>query len=194
MEYLVIDNFVENPLLEREKALQQKYEPITHNGINYRGICLTQDDDSVSKISELVQQKFSSTTVMYRRYLEQEVNETYIHSDSQIAHVTAILYLSEPAQCYGGTAFWRHKGYNFETTPTHDDLIKAGLKDEPETFKKLYDDGFQENLWSCLGLVPMKFNRLLIFNSARYHSRYPMKSFGDSLANSRLIKVFFCKV
>lgn len=189
----IFDDFLKDPLAERELALSQEFKAIAHNGLKYRGISLTEDPKSVKRIERKVGAKFSEVVVMHRRYLQDEVNETYIHSDVDIATFTAILFLNLPEQCRGGTAFWRNRKYGFESHPSKGELEKRGIKEEG-LFEEIYEDGFDESKWELLEVTPMKFNRLIVFWSPRYHSRYPMKAFGTEICNSRLVKVFFCKV
>jgi hypothetical protein len=185
MQVFVIDNFLKLPELERERALKRKYKTHEHNGVKYRGIALTEDLRNLHRIENLVDAKFKEHTIYYRRYLEREENETYIHSDILIGTVTAILYLNP--ECKGGTAFWRHKTHGFDHHENREDRDDA-------FWKQIYEDGFHEDRWEMTQLVEMKFNRLLLFHSPMYHSRYPKQSFGKKLSNSRLVKVFFGKV
>src|SRR5574337_225264 len=110
----IIDNFLLDPIGERERALAATYETIEHRELTYRGISLTDDEDSRAKIANLL--GFSGEgewEVFWRRYLQDEKNETYIHNDVLIGSFTAILFLNLPEQCKGGTAFWMHKLYKW---------------------------------------------------------------------------------
>lgn len=194
--FLSIDGFLEDPRSERQLALDSEYKSITHNELLYRGISLKNDKDHLEKIEKLFSCKLDkdASEVMYRRYLKHETNETYIHSDVLIGHYTGILFLSDPKDCSGGTAFWRHKKYGWERHPSVDRVQQQGLLNNKELWDSIYQDGFDESKWNLLGAAEMRFNRLVLFESDRYHSRYPMEAFGTKLDDSRLIKVFFCKV
>lgn len=191
----IFDDFLKCPEKEREKALGRQYETISHNGLNYRGIVFDEDVRTLRRISDLIYFPVneSKCTIFFRRYLENEENETYIHSDVLIGGYTAILFLNTPEQCQGGTAFWRHKHYGWDHHPPGELLKRDGLRDEPKLWSEIYEDGFDESKWDQVRMVPMKFNRLIVFWSPLYHSRFPKTAFGSELSSSRLIKVFFLK-
>lgn len=192
MLFFTFDNFFSDPIKERELALKAEYKTEEHNGLHYKGIALCKDPENISKIENLLSEKLlGESTVYYRRYLESEEGETYIHSDSQIGRYTCIAYLTEDELCQGGTAFWRHRKYGWEFQPTKDEMHRLGLKDSKEFWDEIYQDGFDETKWELLGVAPMKYNRAIVFDSRRFHSRYPKRSFGHEVSTSRLVKVFF---
>jgi hypothetical protein len=194
MKVCVIDNFLADPMAEREKALAASYVPVNHNGIDYRGIALTEDVENRERIAKTLGIEANGDwTTFWRRNLEGEASETYIHSDAMIGDYSAILYLSLPEHCRGGTAFWRHKLYGWYMQPTLEEVEALGLDDTPALWDSVYQDGFIEKKWEMVDYVPMAFNRLIIFHSKRFHSRYPKESFGGAVSDGRLIKVFFKK-
>jgi hypothetical protein len=190
----VIDDFLEDPHAERKKGISSEYRDHTHNGLKYRGISLCDDPSSIEKIEKKTGATFKESTVFYRRYLETEENETYIHNDALIGTITGILYLNLPEQCHGGTAFWKHRRFGWAHHPvTHRELDSTGFCDTKEFWEDLLKQGFDESKWEMIDYCEMRFNRLLLFWSPRYHSRYPMKAFGRELSDARLIKCFFCR-
>lgn len=197
MKLLVIDNFLSDPMKERERALQADYRPVDHNGIDYRGISVTSDPENQKRLDELVTGKENmraqEVTCFYRRYLESEESETWIHSDVQIGHFTAVLFLSLPEHCKGGIAFWRHKLYGWNAHPDPAALGAQGLRDSKELWKSVHADGFDQFKWELEDYVPMFFNRLVLFYSPRFHSRFPKRAFGTDIQNARLIKTWFLK-
>jgi hypothetical protein len=185
---LIIDDFLKYPEREREKAIRSDdFKSYTHNEIKYRGIALVNDQRNLHRIENYLGCQFKEWIIYYRRYLENEANETYIHSDVLIGTYTSILYLNPDPPKNHGTAFWMHTktGLDFhEPHPSRDDFF----------WRNIYEDGFDEKKWQMTEFVEGKFNRLLCFFSPRYHSRYPMKAWGDSPDTGRLIKVFFGKI
>lgn len=194
MLFRYFDNFLENPDEERKKALSSTYETQIHNGLTYHGISRCEDPRSQMKILELLGITPKSTNkwiTFFRRYMKDEVKETFIHPDAEIGQITALLYLNEPKQCFGGTAFWKHKLYKWHMQPFIHELEPLGLKDEPKLWKSILEDGFDESKWKMVDYIPMLYNRLIVFDSRLFHSRYPKTSFGSTIDNARLVKVFF---
>lgn len=184
----MIDDFLDDPVAERERALVASYETHGRNGFSYPGISICKDKDSVRKIERLIETKFRKNIAMYRRYIQpdDDKQETYIHTDVLIGTFTCILFLNTPEQCNGGTAFWRHKETGLDAA--------INLMDRENGFwDRMYEDGFDEDKWEQTHLVEMKFNRMLIFWSPLFHSRYPRFGFGSDTQTSRLLKIFFCK-
>lgn len=188
---MIIDDFLGDPWGERNHALSCEYATLEHNGLNYRGIGMLGFAAELPKLEKICGESFKQPQIMFRRYLEDEQNETYIHSDILIGKFTGILFLNTPDQCRGGMAFWRHKRYGFDSPyfELPDDWISAD-----NFWKKIYEDGFDESKWEMTELIPMKFNRLVLFPSARFHSRYPQAvPFGSTTESARIIKVYFLK-
>jgi hypothetical protein len=192
MRPIVIDNFLPDPHCDRERALQASFETVVHHGITYRGIAMTDDSLARDKIRAALRiPEDGSWTVFWRRYLASEENETYIHADALMGQVTGVLFLNEPAQCYGGVAFWRHRLYGWSHVPPAEELPKRGLEDTPEFWNSVIADGQDHRKWEMTDYVPMAFNRLVIFWSPMFHSRYPRRSFGHLTHDARLVKCFF---
>lgn len=190
--YAIQDGFFDDPVGERAQALSAEYKTVEHNGVNYRNIALVKDEAHKARIEEILGHPMrGESTVYYRTNLAGEDNETYIHSDVQIGAFTAVACLTPRELCRGGTAFWRHKKYGWVGQPTADEMKAQGLPDTPEFWKEMYNDGFDESKWELLDVAEHKWNRLVIFPSTRFHSRYPKESFGTSAEDGRLIKVFF---
>lgn len=96
------------------------------------------------------------------------------HSDDGVSELTAVLYLSRPEHCAGGTRFFLHR----PTERTHfDPDIHRGL------------DFFDPEQWSVNQDVEMRFNRLLTFPSSRFHAlKRPL--FGTCAEDGRLVLGF----
>lgn len=192
MGYVVIDNFFDDPIKEREKAMKAEYKDVKHNGLMYRGIAIDDDGPGFEKLKTEIklEEKITETTCFYRRYLKGYKSETFIHSDVLIGQVSAIAYLTPEKHCTGGLAFWRHKALGWHGHPDNE-LQKALGIDGNRIFDMIYKDGFEEDMWEMVEYVPVTFNRCVIFSSHEYHSRYPMVPPGDTMEDCRLIKVYF---
>lgn len=193
MTPIVIDNFLDDPGAERDTALVQDFKTVVHHDITYRGIAMTVARDSERRILEALRTPGAPGrfVTFWRRYLADEENETYIHADAAIGEVTGVLFLSPPEHCRGGIAFWRHRLYGWPHVPPQGELERLGLEDTPAFWQSLVDDGHHPKKWEMVDYVPMKFNRLVLFWSPMFHSRYPKRAFGSRLEDARLVKCFF---
>jgi putative lipoic acid-binding regulatory protein len=195
MSFIVIDNFFSDPDKERTAAIEADYTNIDHDGYSYPGMVQISDPDSVKKIvSELGESMPKAVTTIYRRYLPHDVQATYIHNDSNIGTYSAVVFLNTAEQCEGsGLAFWQHKETGWYGQPTAQEFAPTGLVDSPALWQGMVEQGMDERRWNLVAAVPMKYNRCVVFDSSKYHSRYPQQAIGEDVTTSRLIKVFFLK-
>ncbi len=94
------------------------------------------------------------------------------HSDFLYDYIS-ILYLSPPAECHGGTGFYRHKETGLEGF--HDlQALESVITERKWTLmqlgEKLQADGRTPSKWTALDRVQMKFNRLVFFDARLFHS------------------------
>lgn len=114
----------------------------------------------------------------YRLNYGGELPNQAVHSDLGWGTHAAVLYLSDGP---GGTALWRHKA-------TGTERIDAGQADLLERIGSDWDDA---STWDQIGLAEMKLGRLVIYESALFHSRWPFAAFGNDPESGRLIAVAF---
>ena len=81
----------------------------------------------------------------------------------------------------GGTAFWRHKA-----TGAH--RIDPG---DIALFEQVKGDWADAAKWEQSGLAEMKLGRMVIYESALFHSRWPFAAFGTDYDSGRLVAVAF---
>lgn len=103
---------------------------------------------------------------------------SWIHSDGW-NNWAGVLYLTPDAPLSAGTAFYRFKNGEYS-----DEDAKL-LNTNDETDKCSQD----LTKWEQVDRVGNVFNRLILFNSKRFHMS--MDYFGDTKENSRLFQVFF---
>lgn len=187
----VIDNFLPDPNAERARALEAPFHDVEHRGLDYAGISPCPDPLVEARVRQTLGVIGGEFTTFFRRYVPGENPATFIHNDSQIGVFSGILFLSAPEHCRGGLAFWRHRLYGWETQPEKGVVETFGEVDSPAFWNRIKDEGFDEPRWEMVDYVPMEFNRLVLFPSGRYHSRYPKEVPGKDLTDCRLIKTFF---
>lgn len=80
----------------------------------------------------------------------------------------AVIFLTLPLEAFGefGLKFYSHLATGLETFPTEDEMIKYQIKENELT------DTFSSDLklWKEYGNIPMKYNRMVLFRSNRWHS------------------------
>jgi hypothetical protein len=182
LNLLVVDNFYKNPLEVREFALSQEFK-VTGN---YPGVRTNSfaSEELKKMINNYIRPfsgeitEFPMETNAYNGSFQYTTSRarSWIHTDP---HNTwgGVLYLTPDAPLSSGTAFYKLKGGNPE-----------GYE---EPTKKEYTDLFSQDLtkWELVDQVGNVFNRLILFNSKRYHMS--MDYFGTCKENSRLFQVFF---
>lgn len=190
---MVLDNYLSDPSGERFKAVHAEYKPIEHTGVHYKGICVDEDIEGTKKFSERLGIEKGDYTVFWRRYLKDEENGTYIHNDWNMGSVSGVLFLNPPNQVKGGLAFWKHKKTGFFMNPTGEQVVASGFKNDLDFWNELKEDGLNQSKWEMIDYVPMEFNRMVLFNAALFHSRYPYETFGTCLEDAKLVKIYFLK-
>jgi hypothetical protein len=103
---------------------------------------------------------------------------SWIHTDSW-NNWAGVLYLTPDAPLSAGTAFYRFKNGEYSEEDT------KILDTKAETDKCSQD----LTKWEQVDKVGNIFNRLILFNSKRFHMS--MDYFGDTKENGRLFQVFF---
>lgn len=125
----------------------------------------------------------------FRMAMAGDTGNARVHVDT--AHWSAVLYLSRPEDCRGGTEFFRHIPTNSERAPYNDHEAQAmGGKSAKElTAEILERDTLDESKWEMTMRVPMRFNRLILLRPWLWHTAG--ESFGDCRENARLIYLMF---
>ncbi|MGH8654950.1 MAG: hypothetical protein ACREYE_23540 [Gammaproteobacteria bacterium] len=98
-----------------------------------------------------------------------------VHCDRGYGLLAAVLYLCDGV---GGTAFWTHA--------TTGRRAYTGSPDDP-CLKDISDDG----AWHLRRVVDLKFNRLVVYPTAMWHSRFPRPAWGNCPHSGRLIAIGF---
>ena len=183
--FLVVDDFYENPDELRERALRLVYRRV--EGVNYPGVTADTPDDikpTMACFSELLggmeikcqrnQGAFRITTAA-----DMGIRKSLVHVDTP--DFSAIVYLSKmPGE---GTYFYRHKALGIERVSKEDNL-------RPEVRRAIETDTLNLDAWEMLHSIPMKYNRLLIFDGKYFHSGAQLLT-GASLEEGRMTQNFF---
>jgi hypothetical protein len=186
----IFDDFLVDPDTVRQSALASgfgSWKPSkgaigssVYEGMNFYG--------DHSTILETIYKKagfvgFPSS--MLFRVTNADTERAYVHSDVASGDMTCITYLSDHSDKYG-TGFYRHRESGLFFMPPLDELAKY-----PEMFEKLKADinDSGDAIWEEVEFVQGQYNRAVVFQSHRWHRRFPEHGFGTDEHSGRMIHI-----
>lgn len=196
---LTIDDFYPTPLALAIVARGLNYGPQEYKGHTYNGIGLGFEPEKIwLYIQAALGRQVTPVLNYFRLGTKTEPTTTYIHADGVCANYAAVLYLTEaPVDVIAGTAFWKHRETGLLAAPT-EQWIRANVGDSEEAVKafivKLNSDGNDETKWQMTDLVGQRFNRLTIYPSNFFHSRYPKDAWGSAVNDGRIVWTGFMNI
>lgn len=175
---LIIDNFLPDPMKEREFALNQEF-PVTGNYPGTRSNGFETDVDK-KMFETILGKKITYWPVKgYNgcyQYCTKDM-KSWIHRDQ--TKCSAMIYLTPNPPPNTGTKTFVHK--------------KTGTTFEKDNINKILDnDSYNMDAWNVCDVIENKFNRLVIFQGI--YSHMSADYFGDCKENARLFKIFFFDV
>jgi Family of unknown function (DUF6445) len=176
----IVDDFYDDPTLVRSIALRSRYDgppPLVAGqpqlgGAAWRCQCPPEvEREAVAKVGKLLGLPVKASIFQFRYTLAESRKRAVCHVDG--TEYTAVMYLTLPEHCRGGTSLFRHKPTNrFEAA-----LDESFDYTNPEPWEEVYR-------------VDMKFNRMVIYPGRLFHSP-TAPFFGDSIENARLTQTMF---
>ena len=160
------------------------------DGATYTGISLYPVPHWVDRIAELLKHKIVPRLSCFRLNLKGENPHSWVHSDDICARYASVLYLNEPDQCFGGTAFWKHKTLGINYLPSEKELEHHGVV-PAKFYANMNEDWKKKDLWKMERFVGMQWNRFITYRTSLFHSRYPFEAFGSGPRDGRLIWICF---
>lgn len=182
----VVDHVLPDPGAVREAAVRQSFGPREYEGHTYEGVATDLELPAAEIIAEALhvpRETVRPTIQFWRLGLAGDDTTTYIHADAIASPWAAILYLSGPGKPHAGTAFWRNKRLGTDA------LDPSGLP--KEEYDRINREGHDQGAWEMVGLIGQQFNRLALYPSFLFHSRYPREAWGDGPETGRLVWVTF---
>ncbi len=185
---LKFDDFAPDAEQVRQSVIAQGFTTETGpDGAIYTGINKTQMPRWFERIADLRKKAIIPRLSCFRLNLKDELPHSWVHSDDICAKWASVLYLNEPDQCRGGTAFWKHLSLGIDRLPS----VKE-LGDEAQSFYEMMTQEWKHlDRWTMTGIMPMKFNRFITYPTCYFHSRFPFEGFGTGPADGRLIWICF---
>lgn len=195
-DLIIINNFYNNPNETREFILKQNFS-VKGNYPGYRTKSYANEDlkNIIQKYVEPFGGKITDFPIPRDNNDENNIyngsfqyatsrDRSWIHVDG-FNNWAGVLYLTPNAPVSAGTAFYQYQG-DIETK------YDITTKNEMILLNKTKEiDNWSQDLtkWKEIDRVGNVFNRLILFNSHRFHMS--LDYFGDTKENSRLFQVFF---
>ena len=187
---IVIDNFYNNALDTRNYILTQEFS-VRGNYPGQRTISYANEHlkETIQKYVEPFGGKITdfpipnedgSNASIYNGSFQYTTSRdrSWIHIDGH-NNWAGVLYLTPDAPLSSGTSFYKF----YDGTTCKRDMELLENKEEIDRFSQ------DQTKWEKVDQVGNVFNRLILFNSDRFHMS--MDYFGDAKENGRLIQVFF---
>ncbi len=195
-DLIILDNFLPEReyRLVHQDAVCKKYSGVAYMGDVYGGIA----NPSIPFRWSVLNQKLGGGVIpginMYRCSLDESDLVTWIHADTGMISEYAFVYYLSNSNQFSGTAFWNHKDLGISTLSS--ELIKEWKDDSilEEMLVSLDQDGMEMDMWKMEDFAIAKPNRLIVYPTSRFHSRFPKSGWGTGPWDGRLIHVgFFSK-
>lgn len=179
-EILVIDDFHQDPLAIRKIALESNFKAPPDQdiggGVSKKTTCPSLVYHSTCERFRNILDKhilISPKQMLFRYSISTTMPKTVCHTDEGRRNWdwSAIVYLTLPQDCCGGTDFFKHKATGSLGNDGDFDWQNSDRKDPRQ--------------WQRIEHVKMKFNRCVLFRAYRFHSA-GQPFFGDNIENGRL--------
>lgn len=195
--FLVVDDFYENPMQIREFALMQDF---SQDSRFYKG------KRSKKFLFESIKERFEELLgcKIKNWLLNDTANGCFqiTNSDdplvyhSDIQSYAAVVYLTPGASIENGTSFWKDKKYGCRTSP-FDPLEKDKFSSDEEreiAHNEIYNNNSNLNAdcWELVDRFSPVFNRLVIWNGKLIHSATGYENYNSEIPEcNRLVQLFF---
>jgi len=143
--------------------------------------------DLTSAVEAIVEAPVEMSLLIGRLSTETIDATMRVHTDAGMSCTHACVWYSgdPPEACGGssGTAFYSHRvwGPTFHGTAAEHDVL-------------LREDAANRDAWIPRAMVTMKRNRLVVYPSSWFHSRYPFRGWGTSQQDGRIVIAGFFKI
>jgi hypothetical protein len=186
-----LEDFLPNAEAYRAHLLGQPFYDIRHSdGETYKHVSVRPPEEIAPHLSARLGKAVTLDLCLGRINFAGEMPNNAVHTDEAFSTYAYVLYLSNPENCAGGTAFWRHKKHGWLGFPTDQEILRTG-KSKKRICLMLREEMNQLDAWEQIHLEEMKFNKCILYPCKQWHSRWPFAAFGADKAEARLINVGF---
>lgn len=196
----VIDNFFRDPQAVRRQALDTPIDVGGGNpGLTSANVDVRRNMRHVGRLLKIEPDYAHLRHVVLFRMTRgsDAIRDTDIHVDGPC--YAGVCYLNPPAQCSGGTSFFRHKATGLETWPNRrqlktlidDGRLPSAVRHEKQAILYWEEQGSDRSNWEETMHVPMRFNRALFYAGNQFHSMSSWREFGETKDTARMTMVYF---
>lgn len=178
----VHDDVLEDPDGFRQRAVAQRFQTVHDDVVVFHGMAAC-PDPAVAMFLVSQYPKLRPTLSFFRRSPEGQEQAHWIHEDRSVGRATALYYMNPHPPEGDGTNFFRNRrtGAIASTQP----YGSEAWLDEARAWGDL-------DQWELDTHIPGRYNRLVVFDSARYHSRAMFDNYGAvETDTARLLHVIF---
>ncbi|WP_143742942.1 DUF6445 family protein [Maricaulis sp. W15] len=195
MTHIIIDDFLPEPERVRQAALSLTYPPRPERA-SYpgRNAATALNLDGIEQlVGQIVHERVApapqSSHAVPRLALDGDGSRASVHIDFN--HWSAMIFLTRPEHCVGGTHFFRHRATGWDRAPVFPGEAEAkGFKNADDAVRSiLAADQQDRSKWEETMIAPMRYNRIVLFRGYMWHDAGV--SFGDTPENGRLILPLF---
>jgi hypothetical protein len=176
-EIRIFDNVFPQPESYRAAALRAEYRSYDFGHCVFHGIATGGPTVELLAFIRGIQPNLEPTLTFFRQSPLDQAEPNDIHTDVDMGSWTALLYLNPAPPKEDGTNFWTHKATG---------AISSAIAHERSI------EGRDRDAWVLREHVAGKFNRVLMFPGALFHSRAIHANYGAG-ESARLVQVVFGK-
>ncbi len=185
---LAVDDFHPAPGAIARIAKTLDYQEREHEGVKYKGIGTGYSPEGAAEyLSQILGRSVHIDMEYFRLGLSSGDITNYIHADNGISTHAAVWYLTDaPEGVVAGTAFWKHKETGLEEVPDQNYFLDQDKFSVEDFFNLIQRDNFDESKWDMTGLIGQKYNRIAIYPTKKFHSRFPKDAWGTTVEDGRI--------
>jgi len=157
------------------RARESLYGTREYGGLTFPGMSVV-ESTLVPEVGALLGMRRPPVLCYFRVGNTEDEHTSFIHTDVGVGSLATILYLDSSDA--DGTAFWIHRRTWKDST----------VGETPEERTQHQHDQLSAEAWIRYETVTMRENRLVVFPTVLFHSRFP---FHPTFANRRVFVSFF---
>ena len=193
---IIIDDFYETPDTVRNDCISMLNDNyFSHDQTGGRCYPMLLEPSTKEYLLGLIKEKFNMDVEIHggesRVVTVNDEGFSFVHKDVNAFNI--IIYLSKDQDGTVGTSFWEYDGKH-----DFDDLWVKHVVAEPteeswSAFHIITEEVSKPDSWNKKFSIPMKYNRLVLFDADRWHSAGDfdnMGRFGNDIESGRLIQYY----